>query len=62
MPDPAPLVPETEPGTATPEDGIVILDGPHGVALSMHPEPAEETGHRLIEAARQAKDQRDEPA
>ena len=62
MPDPNPLPPETEPGTASPEDGIVVLDGPDGVAVSMQPESAEETGRRLIEAARLAKEQREDPA
>ena len=58
---PTPPMPEVEPGEANAEHGIVVLDGPDGVAVAMQPDPAEETGHRLIEAARQARDQGDAP-
>lgn len=57
---PEPPEPETEPGTASAEDGVVVLDGPDGVAASIEPDPAEETGRRLIEAARLARAQRDQ--
>jgi len=43
--------PETEPGIATAEEGLVILDGPNGVAVTMTPEAAMGTGHSLISAA-----------
>jgi putative intracellular protease/amidase len=43
-------------------DGEVVLRGPDGVALSMTPEAAEETGRRLIEAAAWARRQRDSAA
>lgn len=46
--------PETQPGVATVEQGIVLLDGPDGVAVSMTPQAAEETGRRLIAAAAEA--------
>ena len=59
---PEPPKPETEPGNASAEDGIVVLDGPDGVAVSMEPGPAEATGQSLIDAARQAREQRDESA
>lgn len=43
--------PETEPGVATAEQGVVMLDGPDGVAVSMTPEAADLTGRSLIAAA-----------
>ncbi len=43
--------PQTEPGVATAEDGLVILDGPDGVAVTMTPEAAKATGESLISAA-----------
>lgn len=62
---PDPQLPETEPGVASAEEGFVVLDGPDGIALSITADPAEETGRRLMEAARQAREQaasRDDPA
>ena len=50
---------QTEPGVASAEEGIVVLDGPDGVAVSIEPTPAEETGQRLIDAAHAARDQKD---
>ena len=44
-----------EPGSVVVEQGYVLLDGPDGIAVTMSPAAAEETGRRLIEAARQAK-------
>jgi len=38
-------------GIATAEDGVVILDGPNGVALTMTPNAATQTGRSLISAA-----------
>lgn len=43
--------PQTEPGIASAEDGVVILDGPAGVAITMTPHAAEQTAHSLISAA-----------
>ena len=43
-------------------DGEVVLRGPDGVALSMTPEAAEETGRRLLQAAASARRQRDGPS
>lgn len=53
-----PHEPQEEPGVAGAEDGLVVLDGPNGVAVTMLPEAAEETGRRLIAAAAEAKTQR----
>lgn len=47
--------PETRGGLAAAEQGVVLLDGPNGVACAMTPEAAEETAHRLAEAAAQAR-------
>ena len=43
--------PQSTPGTASAEDGFVVLDGPDGVAVTMTPDAAEQTGRSLIEAA-----------
>ncbi|MET0370655.1 MAG: hypothetical protein ABW039_04670 [Sphingobium sp.] len=48
---------QTEPGIATAEAGFVILDGPDGVAVTMTPRAATETGQSLISAARAAQQQ-----
>ncbi|WP_346015411.1 hypothetical protein [Sphingomonas sp. GC_Shp_1] len=53
-----PQTPETDPGVAAAESGEVLLDGPDGVAVSMTPESADETGRRLIVAAKEADKQR----
>ncbi|RXD07407.1 hypothetical protein EQZ23_05035 [Sphingomonas sp. UV9] len=45
------LKPETRPGVAAAENGLVTLDGPVGLAIAMTPEAAAETGRRLIAAA-----------
>ncbi|MCK8456171.1 hypothetical protein U1763_18335 [Sphingomonas sp. LB2R24] len=45
------LEPETIPGVAAAENGVVTLDGPDGLAIAMTPEAAAETGRRLIAAA-----------
>lgn len=46
--------PETEPSEVTAQDGLVFVDGPEGVAVTMTPDAAEETSQRLLEAAAQA--------
>jgi hypothetical protein len=43
-----------EPGVASAEQGVVLLDGPDGVAIAMTPAAAEETGRRLLAAAEEA--------
>ncbi|KQN28418.1 MULTISPECIES: hypothetical protein [unclassified Sphingomonas] len=48
------LKPQILPGVASAEGGIVTLDGPDGVAITMTPEAAAETGRRLIAAAERA--------
>jgi len=51
---PAGHSPQTKPGSVSMEQGQVMLDGPDGVAVTMTPEAALETGRRLIEAAERA--------
>lgn len=57
-----PIEPEAVPGVAVADQGIVLLDGPDGVAVAMTPEAAAETGRRLIAAAATAAAQRADPA
>lgn len=43
--------PLEKPGKATAEAGLVLLEGPDGVALTLTPQAARETGESLIKAA-----------
>ena len=49
----------TSPGSASAEQGQVMLDGPDGTALTMTPEAAIGTAWSLIQAAEAARRQRD---
>lgn len=49
--------PETLPGVASAEEGLVVLDGPAGVAVTMTANAAAQTGHSLISAAKAAEQQ-----
>ncbi|MBO9723985.1 MAG: hypothetical protein J7530_06385 [Novosphingobium sp.] len=49
--------PETRPGVATAEAGVVILEGPDGVAVTMTPDAAIGTGQSLLSAAETARSQ-----
>lgn len=55
-----PTEPCRAPGQATAEAGHVLLDGPHGVAVTMTPEAAMLTGQRLIAAGEEALRARDD--
>jgi len=57
-PDTAGPQPETEPGIATAEGGLVFLEGPDGVAATMTADAAARTGQNLIDAAAVAATQR----
>lgn len=46
-------------GHAAAEEGIVVLDGPDGVAIAMTPEAAEQTARNLEQAAEEARRQRE---
>ncbi|RVT42282.1 hypothetical protein [Sphingobium algorifonticola] len=50
-----------QPGKANAEAGVVLLDGPHGIAITMTPYAALETGKSLMEAAAIAQTQISEP-
>ena len=58
MPEETPTEPESLSGEATAEEGVVMLDGPDGVAVTMTPEAADGTGRALIDAAEKASGQR----
>lgn len=49
--------PHSDPGVATAEDGLVILDGPNGVAVTMTAFAAAATGRSLVNAAHVAETQ-----
>ncbi|WP_423602965.1 hypothetical protein [Sphingomonas sp. MS122] len=53
--------PFDQPGEASVEAGLVLLDGPDGVAFAMTPDAAEATGRRLVIAAAQARDKAPAP-
>jgi hypothetical protein len=42
---------ENEAGEAQAEKGVVIIDGPNSIALSMTPKAAAKMGKRMIDAA-----------
>jgi len=48
------LQPCEQPGQATAEEGVVLLDGPDGVAVAMTPEAARQTADNLRRAAAEA--------
>jgi hypothetical protein len=43
--------PQSQPGLAVAEEGLVILDGPAGIAVTMTPDAAARTGQSLLDAA-----------
>jgi hypothetical protein len=49
--------PQTQPGVAVAEEGVVILDGPDGIAVTMTPDAAARTGQSLLDAAAAARQQ-----
>ncbi|MBA3677315.1 MAG: hypothetical protein H0W74_07930 [Sphingosinicella sp.] len=50
-------IPHDSASQVTAEEGEVHVDGPGGVAVSLTPDAAEETGRRLIAAATKARQQ-----
>lgn len=52
---------ETSSGKAAAEAGLVLLDGPDGVAVAMTPEAARETAAELMAAAEAAAKQERPP-
>lgn len=51
------LKPCEDAGQACAENGVVILDGPDGVAITMTAEAAEQTADSLRAAAQQAREE-----
>jgi len=51
-----------KPSDVAAEQGNVIVDGPDGVAVTMTPEAARETGRRLIDNGDEAEKQADDGA
>ena len=49
--------PEREAGVAAAEQGLVMLDGPNGIGVTMTPDAAEGTARSLLEAAAEARTQ-----
>ena len=47
-----------QPSEVIAEEGDVLVEGPDGVAVSLTPDAAEETARRLVEAAAEARRQR----
>lgn len=52
---PTALQPREDAGRATAENGVVILDGPDGIAVTMTADAAARTADSLYEAAKQAR-------
>ncbi len=46
-----------EPSTVTAEDGVVLVEGPDGIAVSLTPDAAAETSDRLLRSAAEAQGQ-----
>jgi hypothetical protein len=49
------LKPRDDPGRATAESGVVILDGPDGLAVTMTADAAALTADSLLEAVKEAR-------
>lgn len=47
--------PYAEPSDVTAENGKVFVEGPNGVAVTLTPDAAEETGRRLLSIAAEAR-------
>ena len=47
----------SEPSDVNAEQGQVLVEGPDGVAVTLTPDAAEETGRRMINAASEARRQ-----
>lgn len=47
----------SQPSEVNAEQGEVIVEGPDGVAVTLTPDAAEETGRRMLKAASEARQQ-----
>jgi hypothetical protein len=52
----------SEPSEVNAEQGIVIVEGPNGLAVTLTADAAEETGKRMIKAASEARRQQASPS
>lgn len=52
--------PHSQPSFVVAEQGEVLVDGPDGLATALTPDAAEETGRRLVQAANEARLQRNQ--
>lgn len=59
MTDTAVPQPHSEPGHAVAEEGVVILEGPGAVAITMTADAAGRTGQSLLDAAAEAQSQQE---
>ncbi len=50
-----PNAPYDEPSHVEAEAGEILMNGPNGLAAAFTPDAAEETGRRLVRAAREAR-------
>ena len=50
------LEPREDPSQATAEEGVVLLDGPNGIAVTMTADAAEKTADSLHQAAKLARE------
>lgn len=53
----APVTSHSEPSDVNAEQGSVIVEGPDGLAITLTPDAAEETGRRMLKAASEARGQ-----
>ena len=58
----APVASHSEPSEVNAEQGIVIVEGPDGVAVTLTADAAEETGKRMLRAASEARLQQAPPS
>ena len=56
-----PIAAQRQASEVVAEEGNIIIEGPDGVAVTMSPEAAEETAHRLLRAVSEARGENDNP-
>jgi hypothetical protein len=54
------MAPHAQPSQVVAENGQVLIEGPDWIAISMTPDAAEETARRMLSAASQAREQKDQ--
>lgn len=61
MAEESPTRPLRDAGNASAEGGLVLLEGPDGIAITLTPEAARRTGESLIDAAKIAAEFEEKP-